>query len=204
MSRAKTEYMCLNGTPLGSVNMQSAQLPQVTEFKYLGSTLHSDGDMSTEINKRTQCGWNNCRNMSGVLCDKRVPPLDKGKIHKMIVQPAMMYGMETVPFTSSHMKKLEVTEMKMCRWASGHTDKRPCEKRKHQGETECREIRREVQESATEVVWPRKEARPRLCRKTDSGDGTTWEKNARKTEAEMDGLCQPRHESHRNNERRGP
>ena len=42
-SRAKTEYMCLNGTPLGSVHMQSAQLPQVTEFKYLGSTLQSDG-----------------------------------------------------------------------------------------------------------------------------------------------------------------
>ena len=26
-------------------------------------------------------------------------------------------GMETVPMTSSHVKKLEVTEMKMCRWA---------------------------------------------------------------------------------------
>ena len=30
VSRAKTEYMCLNGTPLGSVKMQSSQLPQVT------------------------------------------------------------------------------------------------------------------------------------------------------------------------------
>ena len=32
VSRAKTEYMCLNGTPLASVDMQAAQLPQVTEF----------------------------------------------------------------------------------------------------------------------------------------------------------------------------
>ena len=32
VSRAKTENMCLNGTPLASVDMQSAQLPQVTEF----------------------------------------------------------------------------------------------------------------------------------------------------------------------------
>ena len=39
----------------------------------------------------------------------------------MIVQPAMLYGMETVPVTSSHVKKLEMTEMKMCRWACGHT-----------------------------------------------------------------------------------
>ena len=59
--------------------------------------------------------------MSGVLCDKRVPPHVKGKIHKTIVQPAMLYGMETVPVTSYHVKKLEVTEMKMCRWACGHT-----------------------------------------------------------------------------------
>ena len=48
--------------------------------------------------------------MSG---DKRVPPHVKGKLHKMIVQPAMLYGMDTVPVPSSHVKKLEVTEMKM-------------------------------------------------------------------------------------------
>ena len=121
VSRAKTEYMCLNGTPLASVDMQSAQLPQVTEYKYMGSTLQSDGGMSADITNRTQCGWNNWRKRSGVLCDKRVPPHVKGNIHKMIVQPAMMYGMETVPVTSSQVKKREVTEMEMCRWACGHT-----------------------------------------------------------------------------------
>ena len=35
VSRAKAEYMCLNGTPLGSANMESHQLPLVTEFKYM-------------------------------------------------------------------------------------------------------------------------------------------------------------------------
>ena len=126
----------------------------------------------------------------------RVPPHVKGKIHKMIVQPAVLYGMETVPVTSSHVKKLEVTEMKMIvQMGMRPHAKRPREKRKHQGETEGREYCREVQESATHVVWPRKEARPRLRRKTDSGDGTTGEKKARKTDAEMGGLCQPRHES---------
>ena len=84
VSRAKIEYMCL---------------PQVTEFKYLGSTLQSDGDMNTELNKKTQCGWNNWRKMSGILCDTRIPPHVKGNIHKMIVQPAMLNGMETVPMT---------------------------------------------------------------------------------------------------------
>ena len=203
VSMAKTECMCLNGTPLGSVLMQSAQLPQVTEIKYLGSTLQSDGGMSTEINKRTQCGWNNWRKMSGVLCDKRVQSHVKGKIHNMIVQPAMQYGMETVPVTSSHVKTLEVTEMKMCRWACGHTLRDHVRNDNIKERLKVESIA-EVQESATEVVWPRKEAIPRIRRKKDYGDGTTREKKARKTEAEMDGLCQSRHESHRNDVRRGP
>ena len=52
MSRAETEYMCLNGTPLGSVNSQSAQVSHATEFKCLGSTMQSDGGaMNTEVNR---------------------------------------------------------------------------------------------------------------------------------------------------------
>ena len=78
---------------------------------------------------------------------------------------------------------------------------RPCEKRWHQRETEGREHHREVRENKTEVVWPLKEARPRLRWKKDTGDGTTWGKKNRTTETEMDGLSQPRHESHRNDER---
>ena len=101
--------MFLNGMPLGSIKMQSALPPQVTEFKYLGSTLQSDVDMNTEVNKRTQCRWNNWMKMSGILRDKRTPPHVKGNIHNMIVQPAMLHGMETVPVTRSYVKKLEVT-----------------------------------------------------------------------------------------------
>ena len=46
------------------------------------------------------------------------------------------------------------------------------------------------------------EARSRICRKINSRDGTTWEtKKKIETQADMDGLCQPRHESCRNNRR---
>ena len=107
MSRAKTARvcMCLNGTPLGRVNRQSAQLAQVTELKYLGRTLKNDGDMNTEVRKRTHRGWNNWRRMTGVLFDKRITPHEKGNIHNMIVQPAKLHGMETVPMTSAHLKE---------------------------------------------------------------------------------------------------
>ena len=62
-------------------------------------------------------------------------------------------------------------------------------------------IYREVQESETEGVWTREETIPILSRKRDSGDGTTWEKKKRKTEADMNGLFQPRHDSYRDNRR---
>ena len=53
----------------------------------------------------------------GVLCDKKITPKVKGKIHNTIVRPAMMYGLETVALTKFLLKKLEVTEMKMLRWS---------------------------------------------------------------------------------------
>ena len=75
-----------------------------------------------------------------------------------------------MPVTSSHVKKLSDRHEDVQMGMPPHA-KRPCEKRKHQGDTEGREYRREVQESATEVVWPRKEARPVLRRKKESVDG---------------------------------
>ena len=50
-----------------------------------------------------------------VPCDMRIPPHVNGTIHKMIVQPAMLYEIETVPMVSSHMMKLDGTDMKICR-----------------------------------------------------------------------------------------
>ena len=54
-------------------------------------------------------------------CDKRTPSRVNAYVHKKIVQPAMLYWTETVSMTSSNVKKLDVTKMKMCRWACGHT-----------------------------------------------------------------------------------
>ena len=92
--------------------MHSAQLPQVPN-----SGKHpAEGWWNEHRDKQEYTVW-----MEQLAEDVRRPMRqEKGKINKMIVQPAMLYGMETVPVTSSHVKKLEVTEMKMCRWACGH------------------------------------------------------------------------------------
>ena len=105
--------------------------------------------------------------------------------------------METVSMTSSQVKKLEVTEMKMCRWACGHT------LRDHVRNDNIRERLKveDITERCRKARLRCEEMRPRIRRKKDSGDGITREKKKRKTEAEMDRQCEPRHESHRDNKR---
>ena len=45
----------------------------------------------------------------GPICDMSNSPQGNGQIHKIIVQPPMLYEMEAVPLASSHVKKLEGT-----------------------------------------------------------------------------------------------
>ena len=59
--------------------------------------------------------------MSGVMSERRIPAKVKGKIHQTVIQPALLYGLEMLPQTKKTIKRLEVAEMKMCRWACGKT-----------------------------------------------------------------------------------
>ena len=103
------------------------------------------------------------------------------------------------------MKKLEVTEIKMCRWACGHM------LRDHVRNDDIRE-RLKVESIAercrkARLGWfghVKRRDQDYLGRQTLEMVPPGRRKKARKTEAEMDGLCQSRHESHRNDERRSP
>ena len=99
VSRKKTEYMCCHGKTETALQICTNSVPPVTEFKYLGSTIESEGGVDCEVNRRSQAGWNNWKKMSGILCDKKVPNRVKGKIQKAVVQPAMLHGMEAIPLT---------------------------------------------------------------------------------------------------------
>ena len=116
ISRKKTEYLCVGGREEeedeGELKMQGEKVPRVTEFRYLGSTVQADGDSEIEVAKRIAAGWNSWRKVSGVLCDRKVPLSVKGKLHKVVVRPAMMYSTETLAVTQ-RMEKLEVAEMRM-------------------------------------------------------------------------------------------
>ncbi|XP_051788831.1 uncharacterized protein LOC127529414 [Erpetoichthys calabaricus] len=122
VSRNKTEYMCVNEREVsGMVSMQGVELVKVDEFKYLGSTVHSNGDCGREVKKRVQAGWNGWRSVSGVICDRRVSARVEGKVYRTVVRPAVLYGLETVALTRKQETELEVAELKILRFALGVT-----------------------------------------------------------------------------------
>ncbi len=121
VSRTKTEYMCLNGGYGETIRLQGVQMTKVDEFRYVGSTVQSNGDCGREVKKRVQVGWNGWRKTSAVICDRKVSARTKRKIYKTVVRPAMLYGMETVPLTKKLEVELEVAELKMLRFALGVT-----------------------------------------------------------------------------------
>ena len=122
VNRRKTEYMCVNERQVkGTVKMQGEEVAKVEDFKYLGSTVQSNGECGREVKKRVQAGWNGWRRMSGVICDRRVPARVKGKVYRVAVRPAMLYGLETVALTKRQEAEMEVAELKMLRFSLGVT-----------------------------------------------------------------------------------
>ncbi|KAK3541227.1 hypothetical protein QTP86_016806, partial [Hemibagrus guttatus] len=105
----------------GTVRLQGEEVKKVQEFKYLGSTVQSNGECGKEVKKRVQAGWNGWRKVSGVLCDRKISARIKGKVYRTVVRPAMLYGLETVSLRKRQESELEVAELKMLRFSSGVT-----------------------------------------------------------------------------------
>ena len=59
VNRRMTEYMCVNERQVnGIVKMQGEEVAKVEDFKYLGSTVQSNGECGREVKKRVQAAWN--------------------------------------------------------------------------------------------------------------------------------------------------
>ena len=78
VSWSKTKYLCLNDKE--TVKMEHTKVPRVKEFKYLGSTVQESGSCEREVKRSVQAGWNGWRKISGVICDRRLPAREKGKV----------------------------------------------------------------------------------------------------------------------------
>ena len=122
ISRTKTVYLLspTNDTET-TVKLVDAELPTVTSFKYLGSLFTSEGGSQADVNNRIRIGWMKWKEVSGVMCDRKMPVELKDKVFKTIIRPAMTYGSECWAVKKKDENKLNSAEMRMLRWARGKT-----------------------------------------------------------------------------------
>ncbi|VDO95236.1 unnamed protein product [Heligmosomoides polygyrus] len=117
----KTEYLTTDVNELGSIKINGIELSRVTSFKYLGSTITSDGSLKLEVNAGVSAAWSKWRSLSGVLCDRTIPERLKSKVYRTVVRPVATYGAECWPLTKEIESRLSVMETKRLRWTAGVT-----------------------------------------------------------------------------------
>jgi hypothetical protein len=98
LSRSKTEYMKYDFSAItqeeGDVRLDGQVVPKKDNFRYLGSMLQKNGDIDEDVSHRIKADRLKWRQVSGVLCDPRVPLKLKVKFYRTAIRPAMLYGAE--------------------------------------------------------------------------------------------------------------
>jgi hypothetical protein len=117
----KTEYMECGPQTDGTIQIDNQDLNKVEQFKYLGSLVNSNCDTLLDARARVNAAWMKWRQVTGVLCDRKMPTHLKAKIYKTVVRPVALYGTECWPATAKHEQALHTMEMRMLRWTLGLT-----------------------------------------------------------------------------------
>ncbi|XP_039891991.1 uncharacterized protein LOC120736091 [Simochromis diagramma] len=77
--------------------------------------------VTSDVRARINAASLKWRQVTGVLCDRRMPDRLKGKIYKTVVYPVALYGSTCLPALTTHEQALNTMEMRMLRWSLGIT-----------------------------------------------------------------------------------
>ncbi|EYC13548.1 hypothetical protein Y032_0043g779 [Ancylostoma ceylanicum] len=75
--------------------------------------------MLMEAECRANTAWSKWRQVTGAMCDKKVPLKLKSKIYRTVVRPVALYGAECWSTTLKHEQTLYTMEMRMLRRTHG-------------------------------------------------------------------------------------
>ena len=123
VSRTKTEYLVTkfgqeaNGEE--EIRLGEGNLKTVKAFKYRGSIIQDNASLEEEIRNRTRAAWAKWREVSGVVCDRKMPLWLKGKVYRTVLRPVLLYGSECWALKKREEQVMAATEMRMLRWISG-------------------------------------------------------------------------------------
>lgn len=109
--KSKTEYKCVTERGAGwRVKMREAEMVSKDDFCHLGFPI--------QVTDSEQKRWR-MRGRRRELWQKDSNKCEKGKVYKTGVEPAMMYGLETVSLSHRQEAELRVAELKMLRFSTG-------------------------------------------------------------------------------------
>ncbi len=72
ISRVKTKYLSPTNCE-DNIYLLRETVPTVDSLCYLGSTIQTGGGCEKDVTNMIRAGWNRLREMSGVICDKKIP-----------------------------------------------------------------------------------------------------------------------------------
>ncbi|KAJ7314048.1 hypothetical protein JRQ81_005958 [Phrynocephalus forsythii] len=102
----------------GTIQMDGTDLPRTEKFKYLGSTITDNGNLSHKVILRMNSAWLKWHATSSIMCDKKISDCLKSKIFYIIVRPVALLWCR-LQSAVHQLKKTErclgVTETKMWR-----------------------------------------------------------------------------------------
>ena len=89
VNRSKTEYLRPSSCHDSKVTLGGEEINNVTTFKYLGSMFDAEGGSTIDCKNRVRLAWDKWREVTGVICDKKVPVKLKHNIYKTVIKPTM-------------------------------------------------------------------------------------------------------------------
>lgn len=117
----KMEYMECGPQTDRTISIGGEDLKKVKQFKYLGSLLCNNGNNFPDAHACANAAWMKWHQVTGILCDPRLPLCLKSNIYRMVVCPVFLYGSECWPATAKHELAIHVMEIQMLRWCLGLT-----------------------------------------------------------------------------------